>query len=110
MMNRSGESIFEIEKTEIGLLAFLDRADVFFQLSATAPSRVAISRTFSAVIEVGSPVWTLCSKEANLREAIMFWLLLLAGPSVARPTVIPWLSMAGTGATPEDKYMLLTGL
>ncbi len=40
----------------------------------------------------------------------MFWLLLLAGPSVASPTVIPAASIAGTGAIPAAKYMLLIGL
>ena len=40
----------------------------------------------------------------------MFWLLLLAGPSDPSPMDSPAANMVTIGATPDPRYMLLTGL
>ena len=78
--------------------------------SALAPPIVASSSTWGAVIAVACRWCTFCSSAAIFIVCSMSWLSLLAGPSRPRPTVTPSRSSRGTGATPEARIMLETGL
>ena len=78
--------------------------------SARAPPRVAIRSTSGAVSAVACRWCTFCSRAAVFIVPSMSWLSLLAGPSSPSPTVTPSRSSRGTGATPEARIMLDTGL
>lgn len=78
--------------------------------TAWAPSIVAISSAFSAVMIVGSSWTPLGTSAANFMHWKMLWLLLLAGPSEPSDTVRPAASISGTGAMPSPTYNMLHGL
>jgi hypothetical protein len=71
---------------------------------------VAIRSTSGAVSAVAWRWCTFCSSAAVFSVPSMSWLSLLAGPSSPSPTVTPSRSSRGTGATPEARIMLDTGL
>ena len=58
----------------------------------------------------GSRWASFCTRPAHLIVSSMSWLLLLAAPSVPKPTARPARRISTTGAIPEPKYMLLMGL
>ena len=78
--------------------------------SAAAPPLVTIAATCRAELRAGSPWWTLWSFAAVSISWKMSKLLLLAQPSVPKPTLTPAANISGRGATPEANFMLLSGL
>ena len=76
---------------------------------ARAPPIVAISTASRAVKAAASPVVIFCSLSAVSISSNMLKSLLLAGPSVPRPTRRPALRSFGMGATPAAIFMLLCG-
>jgi hypothetical protein len=78
--------------------------------STRAPSMVAIRSAVAAGMARGSLVTSLCRKAACRAASNMSRSLLLAAPSVPRPTAIPAARIAMTGAVPLASFMLLSGL
>ena len=71
---------------------------------------VAISSAVAAGSACGSSVVTFCSLAArSISSNMLKSLLLPAGPSGPRPTLMPSASIRTTGATPLASFMLLEG-
>jgi hypothetical protein len=83
---------------DVRALADFQRAEAILHPAArVAPPRVAISSTAGAGAAVGSPLACLASMAAESISSNMSRSLLLAAPSVPRPSRIPSASMAFTG-------------
>ena len=74
-----------------------------------APSTVAMRNRSRGSTALASPVLTLASRAAILSDSSMSCEFCEPGPSVPSATGMPRASILHTGATPEARYMLLTG-
>ena len=77
--------------------------------NAAAPPRQAIHKTSSGNRTIASRVFTLCRSAVVFSTSNMSWRLLLPGPSLPKATVMPRARISGTRATPDARYILLTG-
>src|SRR5262249_45381794 len=78
--------------------------------SARAPPMVAMSSAVCAGTAVGSRVESLARNDAWRIASNISRSLLLAAPSVPRPTATPADRYLGIGAAPLASFMLLSGL
>ena len=78
--------------------------------TASAPPLVAIFSTVDADRTCGSMRSTFCSKRASRISSHMSRSLLLAAPSVPKPTRTPAASISATGEMPEAIFMFEVGL
>src|SRR5438093_3130410 len=72
-----------------------------------APSMVAVSKNLCAFAIVGSHLYDLWIRAQIFMVSNMSRLLLLAGPSVPKPTETPDSHISGNGATPPPATFIL---